>query len=58
MKFEVKMMPGQEPYTEAELQKLYGMIGAACEAEECFEDYELEDHAKAQAKTHPSKSKS
>lgn len=36
------MMPGQEPYTEAELAKLGRMLGAACEATEHYSEDELE----------------
>ncbi len=30
---EVKMMPGQKPYTQAEWDKLQGLIAGACEAD-------------------------
>jgi hypothetical protein len=49
----IKMMPGQEPYTEQELEKLNGMISGACEAEEYFSDDELEDFARKEAKKNP-----
>ena len=59
--FRIKMLPGQEEYTPAELEKVNALIKGACEAEEQFPDngefgyYELEEHAKklAQKKTHP-----
>lgn len=42
------MMPGQEPYTLEEMAQVSGLIAGACQAEEVFADYELEDYAKAQ----------
>lgn len=40
--FTVRMMPGQEPYTEEELNQLFGMIQDACEAEDKIPLDELE----------------
>lgn len=41
--FNVKMMPGQLPYTKEELTKLYQLISDANDAEEIFTLDELED---------------
>lgn len=50
--FKLKMMPGQEPYSEEELAQVQNLITGACQAEEAtgeggqdFGYYELEDHA-------------
>jgi hypothetical protein len=32
--YKVKMMPGQEPYTRAELERLYSLFDAVLEEEE------------------------
>jgi len=41
--YKVKMMPGQEPYSEDQLKRLNELMCNACEAEEEFELDELED---------------
>jgi len=46
-----KMMPGQEPYTEAELQYVHDLVSGAAEAEQQIDLQELEDHASAARKT-------
>lgn len=46
----MKMMPGQEPYTPEELERLESFIGAAAEAAEVFSEDELEYHAYVQRK--------
>jgi hypothetical protein len=48
--FTVKMMPGQTPYTDAELKRLYKMADAACRAEELFDIDELEAYAERRRK--------
>lgn len=45
-----KMMPGQEPYTAAELARLNSLLSAACLAEEVFSDDELELYAERRAR--------
>lgn len=42
---DAKMLPGQEPYTSAEQEKLSALLSAACKAEEQFSDDELERFA-------------
>lgn len=41
-KRDAKMMPGQEPYTDAERDKLDALLRGALEAEEVFSVDELE----------------
>lgn len=42
----MRMMPGQEPYTEQEKAILQDLISGACEAEEVFDLDELEEGIK------------
>jgi len=39
------MIPGQEPYTQEELQRLHKALEEACEATEYFTEDELEEAA-------------
>lgn len=50
---DVKMMPGQTPYTDEELEQLYLFVGHAAEAEEYFSDEELEEYARKHQKKEP-----
>lgn len=44
--FPIKMMPGEEPYQESELQRLFSLIGQAASFDEIFgEKGEIEDYA-------------
>ncbi len=40
-----KMMPGQQPYTDEELQQLARLLVGAIAAEDCFSEDELERYA-------------
>ncbi len=46
MAIDVRMMPGQEPYTQAELEDLYNLIGQASRAEDLIPYEELEEVAR------------
>lgn len=39
------MLPGQEPYTERELEVLYALVADAARAAEVVDERELEDAA-------------
>lgn len=45
-----KMLPGQEPYTDAELEQLQSLLEGSLAAEELFSDDELELYAERRAR--------
>ena len=46
MEFKTRYLPGQTPYTEAELKALGLLINGACAAEDTIPQTEIEDSAK------------
>jgi len=42
----LKMLPGQTPYTEEELQQLYRIVSEVAQAEKLIPPDELEDYAR------------